>query len=102
MRMKKFINRPEDVVHELLEGFALACPDKIQLVGNNLVARAVPKAKGKVGVVTLGGSGHEPGLSGFVGEGMLDVSVPGEIFAAPGAPRCLDALRMANRGAGVL
>jgi len=102
MRMKKFINRPEDVVPELLEGFALACPDKIQLVGNNLVARAVPKAKGKVGVVTLGGSGHEPGLSGFVGEGMLDVSVPGEIFAAPGAPRCLEALKLADRGAGVL
>src|SRR5512133_241084 len=102
MRMKKFINRPEDVVPELLEGFALACPDKIKLVGNNLVARAVPKAKGKVGVVTLGGSGHEPGLSGFVGEGMLDVSVPGEIFAAPGAPRCLEALKLADRGAGVL
>lgn len=102
MRMKKFINRPEDVVPELLEGFALACPDKIQLIGNNLVARAVPKAAGKVGVVTLGGSGHEPGLSGFVGEGMLDVSVPGEIFAAPGAPRCLEALKLAERGAGVL
>jgi dihydroxyacetone kinase-like protein len=55
-----------------------------------------------VGIVTLGGSGHEPGLSGFVGEGMLDVSVPGEIFAAPGAPRCLEALRLADRGAGVL
>jgi len=53
-------------------------------------------------VITLGGSGHEPGLSGFVGEGMLDVSVAGEIFAAPGAPRCLEAIRLAERGAGVL
>lgn len=102
MRMKKFINRPENIVPELLEGFALSHPDKIRLAGNNLVARAVPKAKGKVGVVTLGGSGHEPGLSGFVGEGMLDVSVPGEIFAAPGAPRCLEAIRLADYGAGVL
>ncbi|HUJ23956.1 MAG TPA: dihydroxyacetone kinase subunit DhaK, partial [Bryobacteraceae bacterium] len=84
MKMKKFINKPENIVPELLEGFALSHPDQIRLVGSNLVARAVPKAKGKVGVVTLGGSGHEPGLSGFVGEGMLDVSVPGEIFAAPG------------------
>jgi len=67
-----------------------------------LVARAKPKDPGKVGVVTLGGSGHEPGLSGFVGEGMLDVSVAGEIFAAPGAPRCLEAIRLADRGAGVL
>ena len=102
MKMKKFINKPENIVPELLEGFALSHPDQIRLVGSNLVARAVPKAKGKVGVVTLGGSGHEPGLSGFVGEGMLDVSVPGEIFAAPGAPRCLEAIRLAESGAGVL
>ena len=102
MPMKKFINKPENVVKELLEGYTLAYRDKVRLAGNNLVVRAVPKAKGKVGVVTLGGSGHEPGLSGFVGEGMLDVSVPGEIFAAPGAPRCLEAIRMADYGAGVL
>jgi phosphoenolpyruvate---glycerone phosphotransferase subunit DhaK len=102
MRMKKFINRPENIVPELLEGLALSHPQQVQLVGSNLVARATPKAFGKVGVVTLGGSGHEPGLSGFVGYGMLDVSVAGEIFAAPGAPRCLEALRLADRGAGVL
>jgi dihydroxyacetone kinase-like protein len=102
MHMKKFINRPENIVPELLEGLALSHPDKIRLAGSNLVARAVPKARGKVGVVTLGGSGHEPGLSGFVGEGMLDVSVAGEIFAAPGAPRCLEAIRLADYGAGVL
>ena len=102
MKMKKFINRPENIVPELLEGFALSHPDQIRLVGNNLVARGKPKAKGKVGIVTLGGSGHEPGLSGFVGEGMLDVSVAGEIFAAPGAPRCIEALRLAESGAGVL
>src|ERR1700682_338635 len=94
MKMKKFINKPENIVTELLQGFALSSPDKIRLVGSNLVARAVPKAKGKVGVVTLGGSGHEPGLSGFVGEGMLDVSVAGGIFAAPGPPRRLGALRL--------
>src|SRR6516225_11273038 len=102
MRMKKFINRPENIVAELLEGFALSHPNQIRLAANNLIARTVPKAKGKVGLVTLGGSGHEPGLSGFVGDGMLDVSVPGEIFAAPGAPRCLEAIRLAEGGAGVL
>lgn len=102
MSMKKFINKPENIVPELLEGFALSHPNQIRLTGSNLVARAVPKAKGKVGVVTLGGSGHEPGLSGFVGDGMLDVSVAGEIFAAPGAPRCLEAIRLAEYGAGVL
>src|SRR5215469_5671176 len=100
--MKKFINRPENLVSELLEGFVLSHPGTVRLTGSNLVARAVPKAKGKVGVVTLGGSGHEPGLSGFVGEGLLDVSVAGEIFAAPGAPRCLEAIKLADNGTGVL
>ena len=102
MPMKKFINKPENLVRELLEGYTLAYHDKVRLAGNNLVVRTVPKRAGRVGIVTLGGSGHEPGLSGFVGEGMLDISVPGEIFAAPGAPRCLEAIRMADRGAGVL
>ena len=102
MTMKKFINKPENLVQELLEGFTLAYPNKVKLAGNNLVVRSIPKAEGKVGVITLGGSGHEPGLSGFVGAGMLDVSVPGEIFAAPGVPRCLEAIKLADRGAGVL
>jgi phosphoenolpyruvate---glycerone phosphotransferase subunit DhaK len=100
--MKKFINRPENIVAELLEGFALAHPETVRLLGSNLVGRAKAKEIGNVALVTLGGSGHEPGLSGFVGEGMLDISVAGEIFAAPGAPRCLEAIRLADRGAGVL
>jgi len=102
MKMKKFINNPENLVSELLQGYALAYPDKVKLAGKNIVVRAVPKAMGKVGVVTLGGSGHEPGLSGFVGMGLLDASIPGEIFAAPGPPRCLEAIKLADRGAGVL
>lgn len=102
MRMKKFINKPENLVQELLEGFTLAYPAKVKLAGSNLVVRSRAKEKGKVGIVTLGGSGHEPGLSGFVGKGMLDISVPGEIFAAPGVPRCLEAVQMAEYGAGVL
>ena len=98
MRMKKFINQPERLVSELLEGLALAFPDKVKLLGSNIIARAVPKNPGKVRIVTLGGSGHEPGLSGFVGQGMLDYSVAGEIFAAPGAPKCIEALRSACAG----
>lgn len=100
--MKKFINDPNDLVAELLEGYAAAFPHKVRLTGDRLVARAIPKDAGKVGVITLGGSGHEPGLSGFVGEGLLDVSVPGEIFAAPGPNRCVEAMKLADRGAGVL
>ena len=102
MKMKKFINKPENLVQELLEGFTLAYPNKVKLGGSKLVIRSKPKEQGKVGIVTLGGSGHEPGLSGFVGMGMLDISVPGEIFAAPGVPRVLEAVQMAERGAGVL
>lgn len=102
MAMKKFLNDPENLVNELLEGYVLAYKDKVKLAGDRLVVRAVPKEPGKVGIVTLGGSGHEPALSGFVGKGMLDISVPGEIFAAPGPPRCLEALKMADTGAGVL
>jgi dihydroxyacetone kinase-like protein len=102
MTMKKFLNTADNITQELLEGFALAHAGKVRLAGNNLVVRAVPKPADRVALVTLGGSGHEPALSGFVGQGMLDISVPGEIFAAPGPPRVLEALRMANRPAGVL
>jgi dihydroxyacetone kinase-like protein len=98
MRMKKFINDPKHLVPELLEGFALAFPDKVRLNTANTIVRATPKASGKVRLVTLGGSGHEPGLSGFVGRGMLDVSVAGEIFAAPGAVKCIEAIRDACAG----
>lgn len=102
MAMKKFVNAPENLVPELLEGFVLANQGTIRLADNNLVVRVHPKPAGKVAVVTMGGSGHEPALSGFVGEGMLDISVPGEIFAAPGPPRVMEALRAAHRDAGVL
>ncbi len=100
--MKKMINKPEDLTKELLEGFSMAFPGKIRLTDNRIVTRVTPKAEGKVALVTLGGTGHEPGLSGFVGEGILDASVPGEIFAAPAPDRCLDAIKKADRGAGVL
>ena len=98
MQMKKFINDPKNLVKELLEGYVLAYPDKVKLSGPGIVVRAAPKAAGNVRLVTIGGSGHEPGLSGFVGKGMLDTSVAGEIFAAPGAPKCVDALRDACKG----
>ena len=98
MRMKKFINEPKSLVPELLEGFTLAFADKVRLNGTNIIVRATPKPPGKVRLVTLGGSGHEPGLSGFVGMGMLDVSVAGEIFAAPGAVKCIDSIREACAG----
>ena len=102
MPMKKFINAPADLTSELLEGLVLAYRDKVALESGKLVVRAVPKPRKKVAIVTLGGAGHEPALSGFVGQGMLDISVVGDIFAAPGPPRVLEALKKANRDAGVL
>lgn len=100
--MNKFINNPENLPDELLEGFVMAHESQVRLSGNNLVVRARPKPADKVALVTLGGSGHEPALSGFVGTGMLDVSVPGHIFAAPGPPRVLEALKSMSRDAGIL
>ena len=100
--MKKFINDPNNLTTELLQGYALAYSSKVKLVDDCIVTRAVPKPKDKVALVTLGGAGHEPALSGYVGEGFLDASVVGDIFAAPGAPKVLDALRMFKDHKGIL
>ena len=102
MSMKKFINEPANLAKELLEGFAIAHPNQIVLRSEKIVTRAQAKPVDKVALVTLGGAGHEPALSGFVGEGMLDYSVVGDIFAAPGPPKVLEALRLAKRDAGIL
>jgi len=100
--MKKFINDPENLTTELLEGLELAYPGKVKVVDGRLVARANPKSDDKVALLTLGGAGHEPALQGWVGEGMLDISVVGDIFAAPGPPTVVDAMELLNRDAGIL
>lgn len=101
-RAKKLINRPDHILREMLEGFALAYPDIVRLTNDGLIIRAQPKAAGKVGLVIGNGSGHEPAMIGFVGAGLMDVNVPGEIFAAPGPDRILRGIHAAERGAGVL
>ena len=98
----KFINSPENITAELLEGYVLAYPKQVKLAAENIIVRAQPKSNDKVAIVTLGGSGHEPALSGFVGQGMLDCSVVGDIFAAPGAQRLFQALQLMKRDAGIL
>lgn len=102
MKMKKFINDPANLTPELLEGFALAHADKVTLEPQNIVVNKKLKDANRVAIVTQGGAGHEPAISGFVGEGMADVSVVGDIFAAPGPQACVDAIKMADRGKGVL
>ena len=100
--MKKFINDPENLTAELLEGLALSNSDIVSLEDGNLVVNKKLKDADRVTIVTLGGTGHEPAISGFVGEGMIDISVAGNIFAAPGPQSCVEAIKMADKGHGVL
>ncbi len=100
--MNKFINSTENITAELLEGYTMAFGDTVRLGAENIVVRTQPKSEDKVAIIAFGGSGHEPAVSGFVGEGMLDASVVGDIFAAPGAQRLFQALQMFKREAGIL
>ena len=102
MKMKKFLNNPEHLREEMLEGLALSNPDILYLGDGGLVINKHLDSADRVTVVSLGGIGHEPAMVGFVGEGMLDISVPGDIFAAPAPQLCLEALKKADRGNGVL
>ena len=102
MPMKKFMNDPANLTKELLEGLVGCYSDTLSLVNEKIVVRKTPKSADKVALVAFGGSGHEPAMHGFVGEGMLDASVAGDIFAAPGGEKVFEALEMFNRPAGVL
>lgn len=101
--MKKLINDPGNVVAESLEGFAAAHPDVISVnVDPPYITRAGGARAGKVGLVSGGGSGHEPLHGGFVGTGMLDAAVPGAVFTSPTPDQIAPALQAADGGAGVL
>lgn len=101
-RKQKLINKPENILTEMLAGFTAAYRDIVKLTDNGLVVRAQPKAQGKVGLVIGNGSGHEPAMIGLIGEGLFDVNVAGEIFTAPGPDRIVDGIKAADHGAGVL
>jgi dihydroxyacetone kinase-like protein len=102
--VRKWLNSPEDITTELLEGLAAAFPEYINLAGssNKLVVNSRLGSANRVTIVSLGGTGHEPALTGIVGDGCLDVAVAGDIFAAPGPQDVLEALRLADRGHGTL
>lgn len=102
MKMKKFINDQTKLTEELLEGFAAANKDLVTLLPDNKVVNKKLEQADRVTIVTQGGAGHEPAISGFVGEGMVDISVVGDIFAAPGPQACVDAIKLADKGKGVL
>ena len=101
MAMKKFINDPTTLTDELLEGLALAHKDLVDVQGHLVISKALKDAD-RVTIVTFGGSGHEPAQAGFVGEGMLDIQVVGDIFAAPNPQLVFEAVKMADKGHGVL
>src|SRR5207253_6893855 len=101
--LKKFVNRPEDVVKESLAGLGAAHPDLLRVdTDAQIVVRADAPIAGKVALVSGGGSGHEPLHGGFVGRGMLDAACPGEVFTSPVPDQMLAATKAVDGGAGVV
>jgi len=101
--VKKFLNNPEDIVKESLAGLGAAHPDLVRIdLENQLVLRKDAPVKGKVALVSGGGSGHEPLHGGFVGKGMLDAACPGEVFTSPVPDQMLAATKAVDGGAGVV
>jgi dihydroxyacetone kinase-like protein len=100
--MKKFVNDPTRVVEEMVEGYAAAHGKQVRLLSEaRVIARADAPVKGKVGVVTGGGSGHKPAFIGYVGKGVVDAVAVGEIFTSPPALAFHHAFKAADGGKGV-
>ncbi|MBV0924589.1 dihydroxyacetone kinase subunit DhaK [Halomicroarcula limicola] len=101
--MKKLINDPDDVVDEMLDGMVAAHPDRVRrLPDTKVLVRADAPVDGKVGVVSGGGSGHEPTHAGYLGDGMLDGAAAGEVFTSPTADELEELVDAADSGEGVL
>ncbi len=100
--MKKLINDPAAVVDDALAGMAKAHPDLIRVIEPNVIVRQDAPRGGKVGVISGGGSGHEPMHGGFVGMGMLDAACPGAVFTSPVPDQMLAATKAVDGGKGVL
>jgi dihydroxyacetone kinase-like protein len=102
-RMRKIINEPDQVVKESLAGLAASVPDVLRYdVANQILVRKDAPKKGKVALISGGGSGHEPLHGGFVGVGMLDAACPGEVFTSPVPDQMLAATKAVDGGAGVI
>src|ERR687890_2774046 len=101
--MKKLINAPEDVLRDALAGTAAAHSDRVRVnFDPPYIVRADAPVRGKVAIVSGGGSGHEPMHGGFVGKGMLDAACPGEGFTSPTPDQMEWATKKVDGGAGVL
>lgn len=100
--MKKLVNNPENVVQEMLSGMILAHPNYIRkLDGFNVLVRKDSPVEKKVALVSGGGSGHEPAHAGFVGKGMLDGAIAGDVFTSPTPDPIYEAIKAVDGGAGV-
>ena len=100
--MKKIINKPDDVVVEMLKGLALSRPDSIGLIPEKRVVYRKDPYLNKVAIISGSGSGHEPDQAFYVGKGMLDAACAGPVFAAPTLDAIVDAAKLVDRGRGVL
>lgn len=100
--MKKIINSPESVVDEMLVGMEATHPDMLKKLENLHVMVRSDAPKGKVALVSGGGSGHEPSHAGFVGKGMLDAAVAGDVFTSPTPDQVFEAIKAVDGGKGVL
>jgi phosphoenolpyruvate---glycerone phosphotransferase subunit DhaK len=100
--MKKLINGVDDVLRESLSGFCTAHADIVTMGEEGKYVRRARPTPGKVGLVSGGGSGHEPLHAGFVGRGMLDAACPGQVFTSPTPDQMLAAAAAVDTGAGIL
>jgi phosphoenolpyruvate---glycerone phosphotransferase subunit DhaK len=101
--MKKLINSPQEVVREALEGMEAAHGDRLRINYDPVfIVRKDAPVKGKVGLLSGGGSGHEPMHGGYVGKGMLDAACPGAVFTSPTPDQMYEASKAINGGAGIL
>ncbi|WP_028783903.1 dihydroxyacetone kinase subunit DhaK [Thalassobacillus devorans] len=101
--MKKIINDPNQVVTEMLDGVVAAYPDQIKRIPDTtVVTKKDAPVQNKVGIVSGGGSGHEPAHAGYIGKGMLDAAVAGEVFTSPTPDQVFEAIKAVDGGSGVL
>src|SRR5271166_3787525 len=100
--MKKFLNSPESLLDESLDGFAAAHADIVVLGEERKFVRRCTLKAGKVALISGGGSGHEPLHAGFVGTGMLDAACPGQVFTSPTPDQMMAAAQAVDTGAGCL
>jgi triose/dihydroxyacetone kinase / FAD-AMP lyase (cyclizing) len=102
--MKKFINRPKDVVEEMMQGLAVLHPSSARLLGHKVIARADAKQTRdqQVAVISGGGSGHEPAHAGYIGVGMLSAAVIGEVFTSPSSDSVFAAIKAVSGEPGAV